>query len=144
MSRRTERIGKLLQQTIGQILLRALSDPRIDVARTSITRVKVQEDLLQAKVYVSVMGSEAQQRLAIRALNHAAGRVAGLCRQRVKLRYMPTLSFLLDEQFKGALKTWDIIRQAMDEIRAREAQQTPGDDPADTDEPRQDTQGLLQ
>ncbi len=45
MSRRTERIGKLLQQTIGQILLRALSDPRIDVVRTSITRVKVQEDL---------------------------------------------------------------------------------------------------
>ena len=85
MSRRTERIGKLLQQTIGQILLRALSDPRIDVARTSITRVKVQEDLLRAKVYVSVMGSDVQQRLAIQALNHAAGRVAGLCRQRVKL-----------------------------------------------------------
>ena len=142
MSRRTERIGKLLQQTIGQILLRALSDPRIDVARTSITRVKVQEDLLRAKVYVSVMGGEAQQHLAIRALNHAAGRVAGLCRQQVKLRYMPALSFLLDEQFKGALKTWDIIRQAMDEIRAKEAQQAPGDDQLDTDEPRQDTQGL--
>jgi ribosome-binding factor A len=139
MSRRTERIGKLLQQTIGQILLRDLSDPRIDVARTSITRVKVQEDLLRAKVYVSVMGSDAQQQLA---LNHAAGRVAGLCRQQIELRYMPALSFLADEQFKGALKTWDIIRQAMAEIRAKEAQQAPEDDQADTGEPRQNTQGL--
>ena len=142
MSRRTERIGKLLQQTIGQILLRELSDPRIDVARTSITRVKVQEDLLRAKVYVSVMGSDAQQQLAIRALNHAAGRVAGLCRQQIKLRYMPNLSFVADEQFKGALKTWDIIRQAMDEIRAKEAQQVPGDGQADPEDTRQDTQGL--
>ena len=142
MSRRTERIGKLLQQTIGQILFRELSDPRIDIARTSITRVKVQEDLLQAKVYVSVMGSDAQQRLAIHALNHAAGRIGGLCRKQVKLRYMPALSFLPDEQFKGALKTWEIIRQAMDEIRAKEAQRTPGDDQAIPEDPGQNPQGL--
>ncbi len=144
MSRRTERIGRLLQETIGQILFRELSDPRIDPALTSITRVKVQPDLLEAKVYVSVMGADARQRLALRALNHAAGRVEAICRQKVKLRHMPSLEFLPDEQIKGALKTWEIIGEAMDEIHAREAERdnaAPG--PEDKDAPS-DEQGVSQ
>jgi ribosome-binding factor A len=120
MSRRTERVGKLLQQTIGRILLSELSDPRIDTARTSITRVRVQEDLLRAKVYVSVLGTDVQQRLSIQALNHAAGRIHAILRREVQLRQMPSLEFLPDEQFKGALRTWEIIRQAMDEIQTKE------------------------
>ncbi len=125
MSRRTDRIGKLLQETIGQMLFRELSDPRIDAARTSITRVKVQEDLLVAKVYVSVIGTEARQRLTVRALNHAAGRINALCRREVKLRHMPALEFHPDEQLKGAIKTCDIIREAMDEIHEKEARLGP-------------------
>jgi ribosome-binding factor A len=131
MSRRTERIGKLLQQTIGEILLSALSDPRIDTARTSITRVKVQEDLLRAKVYVSVMGTDPEQRRTLEALNHAARRIHGILRQEVQLRHMPTLEFLPDEQFKGALQTWEIIRQAMEEIHAKEAAQAQGPEAED-------------
>jgi len=121
MSRRTERIGRLMQQTIGHILLRELSDPRIDTARTSVTRVRVQEDLLRAKVYVSVMGTEGQQRRAVEALNHAAGRIRMRLRSEIQLRHMPVLEFLSDERFKGTLRTWEIIREAMDEVRADEA-----------------------
>ncbi len=121
MSRRTERIGKLFQQHIGQILLTELSDPRLDPARTSVTRVRVQEDLLRAKVYVSILGTEAEQRRGLEALQHAAGRVQALLRQQVRLRHMPVLEFRTDEQFKGALRTWEIIREAMDEIRQRQA-----------------------
>ncbi len=103
------------------MLFRELADPRINPAMTSIMRVKVQEDLLVAKVYVSVMGEETKQNLTIRALNHAAGRIASLCRQKVKLRHMPVLEFHVDEQFKGAMETWRIIREAMDEIHEKEA-----------------------
>lgn len=131
MSRRTERVGKLLQQTIGQIVLRDLADPRIDPARTSITRVKVQEDLLAAKVYVSVIGSESQQALAVEALNRASGRIEGRCRQRVQLRRMPDLTFFVDEQFKGVLRTWEIINQAMEEIHEKEVRQDGPDAPDD-------------
>ena len=125
MSRRTERIAKVMQQAIGLILRKELADPRIDTARTSITRIEVQEDLLQAKVYVSVIGTDAQQRLAIAALNHAAGRVQSELRDRVSLRTIPRLEFLTDKRFKGAMQTWEIIRQATDELeenqRRREA-----------------------
>jgi ribosome-binding factor A len=117
MSRRTERVGKVIQQGIGRILWRQLSDPRIDTARTSITRVEVQEDLLRAKVYVSVMGSEVEQRRAVEALNHAAGRIQAELKDQISLRYMPMLDFQTDRRFKGALETWKIIREAMQEIQ---------------------------
>jgi ribosome-binding factor A len=120
MKRRMERIGKLMQHAIGQILMRNMSDPRIDVARTSVTRVVVQEDLLRAKVYISVLGEEADQAKALAALTHAAGRIQILLRSDVQLRTMPVLEFLIDEQFKGTLKTYSIIQRAMQEIRDKE------------------------
>lgn len=120
MSRRTERIAKVMQQSIGQILRKDLGDPRIDTARISITRVEVQEDLLRAKVYVSVIGTDAKQRLAVETLNHAAGRIQAGLSGHLSLRNMPVLEFLTDKQFKGAMETWEIIRQAMDEIEENE------------------------
>jgi ribosome-binding factor A len=138
MNRRTERIGRLMQKQIGRILIAELSDPRIDPARTSVTRVRVQEDLLQAKVYISILGTDAEQRRGLAALQHAAGRVQGLLKRRISLRRLPRLVFLADEQFKGALRTWQIIRQAMDEIRAREAKMAGADqtEPEDIVEPQ--------
>ena len=131
MSRRTQRIDRVFQREIGRILLTQLADPRLDPARTSVTRVQVQEDLLRAKVYVSILGTEAEQARSLEALNGAAGRVQSLLCGKVRLRCMPVLEFHTDEQFKGALRTWEIIREAMDEIRAREA----GADPAGPDTP---------
>lgn len=120
MKRRMERIGKLMQHAIGQILMRNMSDPRIDPARTSVTRVVVQEDLLRAKVYISVLGEEADQNKALEALTRAAGRIQILLRSDVQLRTMPVLEFLIDEQFKGTLRTYSIIQKAMQEIRDKE------------------------
>ena len=120
MSRRTQRIGKVFQQEIGRILLTELADPRLDSARTSVTRVRVQEDLLRAKVYVSVIGTEARQQRAVEALNHAAGRIQVAMRDEISLRHMPVLEFLTDRRFKGAIQTWEIIRQAMEEIHEKE------------------------
>lgn len=136
MKRRMERIGKLMQHAIGRILMRNISDPRIDPARTSVTRVVVQEDLLRAKVYISVLGDEADQNKALVALTRAAGRIQGLLRDDVQLRTMPVLEFLIDEQFKGTLKTYSIIQQAMQEIRDKQegaAQEAAGDE-GDLDE----------
>jgi len=121
MSLRTERVGNLIRNTVGEILLAKISDPRIDPARTSITHVAVSQDLLVAKVYVSVMGTEAQQRRTISGLRHAAGRIQDLMMQQIQLRNTPVLEFLSDENFKKGLKTLDLIRQAMEEIDRKQA-----------------------
>jgi len=120
MSRRTERVGNLIRNTIGRLLPTKLSDPRIDPARTSITHVEVAEDLLTARVFVSVIGTEAEQRRTLKGLCHAAGRVQNLLARRIRLRHTPVLEFMLDENFKKTLQTLDLIQQAMEEIRRKE------------------------
>lgn len=101
-------------------MLSKLSDPRIDPARTAVTRVEVPEDLLTAKVYVSVMGSESEQRTTIRALRHAAGHIQELMRRQVRLRHTPVLRFEPDEQYKKTLETLAKIDEAMKDVRRRQ------------------------
>jgi ribosome-binding factor A len=120
MSLRTERVANLIRNTVGEILLSKISDPRIDPARTSITHVEVAEDLLTAKVFVSVMGSEGEQRRTFRGLKHAAGRIQDLMMRQIELRNTPALSFIPDEGFKKGLKTIELIRRAMDEIEQKD------------------------
>ncbi len=122
MSRRSERVANLIRNTVGQLLLTKLSDPRIDPALTSITRVEVPEDLLTARVYVSVVGSDAEQRDAVRALRHASGYIQELMMRQVQLRNTPVLDFVLDVKFKKTLQTYRLIDQAMAEIREKESQ----------------------
>jgi ribosome-binding factor A len=129
MSRRTERVARLIQQVVGQIILERINDPRVDPARVSVTRVEVAPDLTSAKVFCSVLGSDAEQRTALRALQHAAGRIQALLHERVQLRFTPVLRFVEDRQFKQSLTTLTLIQQAMDESRQqdeiRQQEQTP-------------------
>ena len=111
-----------MRQTLGQLLLSKLSDPRVDPARTSITHVDVADDLLSARVYVSVIGSEADQRKALRALQSASGRLQDLMMRQITLRNTPILEFVTDTEFKKTLDTLGVIDQAMAEIRSKEDQ----------------------
>ncbi|MBI5725342.1 MAG: 30S ribosome-binding factor RbfA [Planctomycetes bacterium] len=120
MSIRTERVGNLIRNTIGELILSKLSDPRIDPALTSITRVEVSDELTSAKVYVSVIGTEAQQQLTVRALQHAAGHIQELMMKQIELRYTPTLAFQFDRKFKKTLATLGAIQKASEELRQKD------------------------
>jgi ribosome-binding factor A len=120
MSRRSERVANLIRNTIGRLLLAKLSDPRVDPARTSVTRVEVPEDLLTATVYFSVIGTEAHQRRTLHALTHAAGHIQELMMREIRLRNTPLLEFRIDKQFKKTLQTLQLIQQAMEEIHQKE------------------------
>lgn len=133
MSRKLERIGNLIRNTVGEIVLTKIYDPRIDSARTSITRVEVSEDLLTAKVFVSVIGTEAEHRRTLRGLAHASGHIQDLMMRQIKLRHTPILKFVLDEKFKKTLETLDLIRRAMDDINESK-QPAPSDEDSEQEQ----------
>lgn len=141
MTRRTERVGSLIREMIGTMLLDKLSDPRIDPARTSVTRVEVQEDLLRAKVFVSVLGTDAEARNTLRALRHAAGHVQELLGAQISLRHTPLLDFEIDTKFRKTMETLEIIEQAMEEIRQKEQSESAPGDGADGEDPPAATAG---
>ena len=55
---RMEKVQELMKQEISKIILQDLKDPRIGFV--TVTAVDVSRDLRNARVYVSLMGSEQQ------------------------------------------------------------------------------------
>ena len=133
MTRRTQRVGSLVRETLGRLILTDLSDPRIDPALTTVVRVEVPEDLMTAKVFVSVLGDEALQRKTLRALKHATGHIQELLGRKLSLKHTPKLTFEFDKNFQGTLEIYRIIEEAMQEIREKDSAgpQDEQDEPAD-------------
>ena len=126
MKRRQERISSLIRNVVGQLLLSKISDPRIDPARVSITHVEVSEDLMTARIFISVIGEPKDQKLAVRALQHAGGHIQDLMMRQISLRFTPHLEFVEDEKFKKTLETYQLIQKAMTELREKEEAQQEG------------------
>jgi len=102
MSRRTERVNDLIRDELSELLLREVRDPRLG-GLISITRAEVAPDLSNARVFVSVMGDEAEQDAAMKALNAAAAFFHRELKKRVEMRRVPFLTFRLDTSIaKGA------------------------------------------
>ncbi|MDG1454603.1 MAG: ribosome-binding factor A, partial [Planctomycetota bacterium] len=75
-------------------------------------------DLKECKIFVSILGSESEQRTSLRGLEAARGRIQALLRSRVRLRETPILKFILDESYKKTLDIEDKIRKAREEDEA--------------------------
>jgi ribosome-binding factor A len=122
----------MIQQEVASIILRDLNDPRVP-RLTSVTRVKVSEDLSAADVYVTVMGSEGQQTAALNALRHSAGLMRTRLTKTLTLRVAPYLKFHLDENLKKELEVLDLLRKARAESEEFDRRQA-GAEPAASDE----------
>ena len=120
MSRRTERVGHLIRKTLGNLLLAKMSDPRFDPVKTSITRVEVPEDLLTAKVFISVAGDESEQSKTLSSLRHAAGFLQDRMMRRIQLRNTPRLEFQIDTQYKKTMETLSLISEISEELRLKD------------------------
>ncbi len=105
---RPDKMASLIRGIVSDMIANKLNDPRIS-SFTSITRVEVSGDLQLAKVYISVMGSEAQERKTMAALEHARGHVQRAIAKGVTARVCPVLSFHTDRSIKKAAEIIKII-----------------------------------
>lgn len=108
-TQRQLRVNNLLQHEIAQIAARELHDP--DLGFVTITGVEVTVDLRHAKVFVSVLGSEVEKRKSMGALIRARHFIRGLIGDRLDLKYVPELTFCLDETAERAERLERILRQ---------------------------------
>jgi ribosome-binding factor A len=133
VSRRTERIGSVIRNIVSEAIQTRLADPRLEPL-TSITHVDVSADLSLARISVSVMASPAGQKLAVAALQSAAGRLRGAVADQVHMRQVPRLEFVLDDSLKKAFETVQAIDQAMAELGQKPPWETGPESAAETDE----------
>ena len=111
MTRRTERINELLRAEISDLLQRELKDPRIS-GLVSITEVDVSPDLRKAKVFVSVLGEEAEQESTMEAFTAAARYLRQQLTKRLTLRRTPELTFLRDDSLERGAHILALLDQA--------------------------------
>jgi ribosome-binding factor A len=120
MSRRIDRINVLLRQEISELLSREIKDPRLGGV-ISITQVKTSGDLRSARVYVSVLGDEATKQSAMEGIQSAATFLRRELRDRLTLRHVPFMKFVLDESIESA----DHLLRVMDQIRDSQQEESP-------------------
>lgn len=68
---RVGRVGEQIKKEISQIIQSELKDPRIGFI--TVTGVDVTNDFSQAKVYLSVLGSDEQKQETLKALGRSSG-----------------------------------------------------------------------
>ena len=107
---RRSRIEELLRQEISKVIIGELADPRIGF--TTVTGVKLDEDLKYANVSVSFLLPENKRGAAIEALTSSAGHIRHIVMPYLKMRRPPYLRFILDESIEKAAHISDLIRQA--------------------------------
>lgn len=112
-------------------ILTELRDPRVKLV--TVTSVEVAPDMKSAKVNVSVMGDETQQRLTLNTLQSAAGFLQHRIADRIETRYTPRLQFQMDKGVKNSLE----VARILAEVLPKE-QPPPVDELADAEEPPDD------
>lgn len=92
--KRAVRVGDQLLREIADLLMSRVKDPR--VKKTTVTAVRLSNDLKYARVYYSVYGDEKDVQEAEAGLNSAKGFIKREIGQRLELKYMPDLIFKHD------------------------------------------------
>jgi len=91
---RTQRIADRIREDLSDIMLRLVSDPRLD--GVNITDVTVDRELVYAEVYVSALEGSQRASEILDGLKHAQGFLRSELAKRVQLRVFPRLRFHWD------------------------------------------------
>lgn len=122
-SHRLARVSEVIREVAASTILFELKDPR--VKNVTVTRAEVTADLQHAKVYVSVMGTEAEQKLTMHGLRSAAGFVQTKLADRLTTRFVPHITFILDEGVKKSVEISRIIREEQELLRSDKQAEQP-------------------
>ena len=96
---RVDRVQEELRHQVSLIMQRELNDSRIGLI--TITRVDASPDLKNAKIYFTAIKNEKSEEETFRedtakALNSSRGFVRRLLAKRIRMKFIPDISFLYD------------------------------------------------
>ena len=113
LPKRSEQLEKSLLREINNIIYRKINDPRIKFV--TITRIKVSSDLKYADIFVTIFNDEEQQKKALKGLKNATKFIRGELGKDLKLRYVPNIKFIIDEDLEHQYKLLKIITEISDQ-----------------------------
>ena len=120
-SRRPDRVAAAVREEVANFLREGAKDPRL-IAMVTVTAVDVTPDLRNAKVYVSMLGTESERASSMDALASMASHLRPRIGRALRLRLAPEITFKLDESIARAAKIESLLAQVRDDKPGDEGQ----------------------
>lgn len=137
VNRRPDRVAEAIRAEAATFLTSGVKDPRV-IGLVTVTGVDVARDLRSARIFVSILGSDAERAATMEGLASVAGHLRARLGRSLHLRAAPELVFKLDETVARAARIHAALEQAQREdaeLAARReteaAESGEGDGPAD-------------
>lgn len=94
MSIRQDRMAERVREILSELLLREISDPRLQ--GVTVTEVRFDPELRYANIYVNALADEDRHDEVLRGLERAKGFLRREVGRRIRLRTVPELHFHWD------------------------------------------------
>ena len=108
---RRKRMGEQIQRELADLLRREVKDSR--VGNVTITAVDVSGDLRETKVYYLVFGHDGPDPRVQLGLDSAAGFLRSALTRSLRIKYTPTLTFVLDDSIEKGVRLTQLIDSVM-------------------------------
>jgi ribosome-binding factor A len=106
MSERMRRVNEAVREVVSEAV-GELKDPRIGFV--TVTGVETSTDLRHARVFVSVLGSEAKRRKTLAGLTAAHGVLQARLAHELRLKRTPQLAFECDPTIERGVRMTQLI-----------------------------------
>ena len=108
-SHRLLRVRELLKREIGEAIRREIPVQRAGLV--TVNDVDVAGDLKSARVYLGLLGTVEQKKIAVDLLNHNRVRIQTVVAKAIVLKYTPKLKFIVDESISQGNRVLRIIEE---------------------------------
>jgi ribosome-binding factor A len=112
-TRRPDRVAEAIREEVATFLAEGAKDPRI-IGFVTVTGVELTRDLRHAKVFVSVLGTEAERAATFDGLQSVAGHLRAHVGRALRLRSAPEIEFRNDESVARAARIETLLNQIKD------------------------------
>lgn len=107
-NRRPDRVAEAIREEIANFLASDAKDPRLQ-GLVTVTGVDVTRDLRHARVYVSVLGSDAERAATYEGLDSVAAHLRSRIGRALRLRLAPEISFKEDQSVAHAARIESLL-----------------------------------
>ena len=109
------RVGEEIRRELAEIIREDLKDPRLKESLVSVTHVDVAKDLRYATVYLSCLGTGAEEKEIMAVFKQAAGFLRTELARRLNLRFTPELTFKFDSSIQKGARINQLLKEAGEE-----------------------------
>ena len=106
---RMRRVDEAVRAVLSDAITTDLKDPRIGFV--TVTAVDTTPDLRQAKVFVSVLGSEDDIAASLEGLQSSHGFLQRRVAEELRLKHTPTLEFVADDTPERAMRIERLLEE---------------------------------